>query len=70
MVDSSYIRDYPAPPAEGYNGKERSNIELEIDVMKASNILTSLVPQLLVWFLERLGGFSLKKRGKLLNHLH
>ena len=35
VVDSSYIKDYPAPPAEGYNGKERSNIELKIDVMKA-----------------------------------
>ena len=38
MVDSSYIRDYPAPPAEGYNGKGRSNIELTIDVMKVMDI--------------------------------
>ena len=38
MVDSSYIRDYPAPPAEGYNSKERSDIELKIDVMKVMDI--------------------------------
>ena len=38
MVDSSYIRDYPAPPAEGYSGKGRSNIELTIDVMKVMDI--------------------------------
>ena len=38
MVDSSYIRDYPAPPAEGYNSKERSDIELRIEVMKVMDI--------------------------------
>ena len=38
MVDSSYIRDYPAPPSEGYNSMERSDIELKIDVMKVMDI--------------------------------
>ena len=38
VVESSYIRDYPAPPADGYNGKARSDIELKIDVMKVMDI--------------------------------
>ena len=42
VVDSSYIKDYPAPPAEGYNGKERSDIELNIDVMKAGTAYARL----------------------------